>query len=228
MSKRSAKGAKPKPQAAPAGKRRKAGLTPRQEAFVAAYLVSLNATEAAREAGYSEKTAEQQGYRLLRNAQVAAAVQKGRDAAQRRADLTLDEIIRETSKIAFANMADYMRVGPDGDPVLDFSKLTRDQAAALVEVTVDDYIDGRGEDRRSVRRVRFKLADKLGALVSLGKHFGGFGSKVEVSGPGGAPLALAPLASLAADELASIRQILQRRAGVQSKDGGDGGNEAAD
>jgi phage terminase small subunit len=38
-----------------------------------------------------------------------------------------------------------MKVGRDGDPILDFSALTRDHAAALVEVTVEDFRDGRGE-----------------------------------------------------------------------------------
>jgi hypothetical protein len=47
---------------------------------------------------------------------------------------------------------------PDGYPVLDYSELTRDQAAALVEVTVEDFKDGRGDDARDVRRVKFKLA----------------------------------------------------------------------
>jgi hypothetical protein len=67
-------------------------------------------------------------------------------------------------------MQDYMRVGPDGDPVLDCSKLTRDQAAALQEVTVDTYTNGRGDDAREVKRVKFKLADKLRALELIGKH----------------------------------------------------------
>jgi phage terminase small subunit len=33
-------------------------------------------------------------------------------------------------------VADYMKPGPDGDPYLDFSALTRDQTAAMREVTV--------------------------------------------------------------------------------------------
>src|SRR5882762_11035679 len=85
-------------------------------------------------------------------------------------------------------MADYMRVGPDGDPVLDFSKLTRDQAAALTEVTVEDFLDGRGEDARQVRRVKFKLASKLLALELLGKHLGLFKDRVEHTGKGGGPI----------------------------------------
>lgn len=163
-------------------------LTLRAERFVTEYLVSGNATAAAKAAGYSPRSAEVQGSRLLSNVKIAAAVAASREAALKRADLTLDDIIQEARKIAFANMQDYLRVGPDGDPVLDWSALSRAQAAALMEVTVEDFTDGRGEDAREVRKVKFKLADKLKALISLGQHLGGFGSKVEVSGPGGAPL----------------------------------------
>jgi hypothetical protein len=57
-----------------------------------------------------------------------------------------------------------------GDPVLDFSGLTHDQGAVLHEVTVDTYVEGRGDEAREVKRVRFKLCDKLGALRDLGRH----------------------------------------------------------
>jgi phage terminase small subunit len=50
--------------------------------------------------------------------------------------------------LGFANMQDYMRANEGGDPYLDFSSLSRDQAAALQEVTVERYMEGRGEDAR--------------------------------------------------------------------------------
>ena len=53
---------------------KKAALTPKQQCFVAEYLVDLNATQAAIRAGYSERTANEQGARLLANVSVAAAV----------------------------------------------------------------------------------------------------------------------------------------------------------
>jgi phage terminase small subunit len=37
-------------------------------------------------------------------------------------------------------------------------------------VTVDEFMDGRGEHAREVRRVKFKLASKIAALEFLGKH----------------------------------------------------------
>ena len=49
-------------------------LTPKQEAFVQEYLIDLNATQAAIRAGYSEKTANEQGSRLLANVKIAKAI----------------------------------------------------------------------------------------------------------------------------------------------------------
>jgi phage terminase small subunit len=106
------------------------------------------------------------------------------ERAIERAAVTKERVIAELAKIGFANMFDYMKVGPDGDPHLDFSAITRDQAAALVEVTVEDFKDGRGEDARDVRRVKFKLADKKGALVDLGRELGMFITRSEQGKPG--------------------------------------------
>lgn len=152
-------------------------LNARQTTFVQEYLVDMNATQAAVRAGYSERTAYSQGQRLLKNVEVAAAIEKGRAERTERTKITMDAVIDELAKIGFANMADYMKAGSNGDPYLDFSGLTRDQAAALAEVTVEDYLDGRGEDAREVRRVKFKLSDKRRALVDIGKHLGGFSTR---------------------------------------------------
>lgn len=97
--------------------------------------------------------------------------------------ITKEAVLGELAKIAFANMADYMRVDDDGQPSLNFKDLTRDQAAALVEITVEEFKDGRS-DKREVRRVKFKLADKQDALVSLGKHLGLFIERHEHGGVG--------------------------------------------
>lgn len=117
------------------------------------------------------------------------------DKAAERAEVNVARILEELSKLGFANMQDYMRVGLDGDPTLDFSKLTRDQAAALVEVTVEDFTDGRGDNARDVRRVKFKLADKRAALVDMGKHLGMFVDKHEHTGEGGGPIEVVGIAT---------------------------------
>lgn len=157
-------------------------LTEKQKAFVREYLVDLNATQAAIRAGYSEKTARQAGHRMLTNADIQQAIQSALQKREQKLEITQQSVVNELAKIGFANMADYMRVGPGGDPVLDFSKLTRDQSAALSEVTVEDFTDGRGDDARDVRRVKFKLADKRAALVDIGRHLGMFPNKLEIKG----------------------------------------------
>ena len=73
----------------------KGRLTAKQRRFVAEYLVDLNATQAAIRSGYSHKTAEQQGYRLLRNVQIGAAVDKGQREARQRCEVTRDSIARQ-------------------------------------------------------------------------------------------------------------------------------------
>lgn len=54
-------------------------LTPKQRLFVEEYLKDMNATQAAIRAGYSKKTAEQQGYQLLKKTSVAKAVTESMD-----------------------------------------------------------------------------------------------------------------------------------------------------
>lgn len=159
------------------------GLTNRQALFVQEYLKDFNATQAAIRAGYAKKSANREGPKLLSNPVIAAGVAKAQEQVKKKFEITIDEIAAEMKNLGFANMQDYMSIGPDGDPVLDWSKLTREQAAALAEVTVEDFKDGRGKGARDVRKVRFKLADKRQSLVDLARLCGLLGpEKVEHSG----------------------------------------------
>jgi hypothetical protein len=87
-----------------------------------------------------------------------------------RLDVRAEQVIAELAKIAFANMADYMKPGADGSPVLRLCEITRDQAAALGSVTVEEVKDGRS-DKREVRRTKLTLWDKIKALELLGRRF---------------------------------------------------------
>ena len=75
-------------------------MTPKQARFVREYLIDLNATQAAIRCGYSERTAKQQGSRLLTNADIAEAVAKGQAKAAERLGLTLDGILQDINDIA--------------------------------------------------------------------------------------------------------------------------------
>ncbi len=75
-------------------------LTPRQARFVEEYLADLNATQAAIRAGYSAKTAEVQGSRLLGNAKIREAVEAGVKARSKRTGITQDEVVQGLKKEA--------------------------------------------------------------------------------------------------------------------------------
>lgn len=77
----------PSQKAAPA---KAAGLTPKQQRFVLEYLKDQNGKQAAIRAGYAPGSAEVQACRLLRNAQVRAAVDAGQARLAKKAEITVE------------------------------------------------------------------------------------------------------------------------------------------
>lgn len=185
---------------------------PKHERFAQELAKGKSQGEAYEKAGY--KPSDQHASRLATNGKISARVAELLEGAAKRAEISIADVISELAKIGFANMADYMRAGPDGDPFLDFSALSRDQAAALQEVTVEDFKDGRGEDARDVRRVKFKLSDKRAALVDIGKHLGAFVERVELTGKDGG--------SIKTEEISARDTILDRIAGLAARTGAGG------
>lgn len=142
-------------------------LTPKQERFVAEYLVDLNATAAAIRAGYSKKTAEVIGYENLRKPQIEAAINQAIQEREKRTEITQDMVLKETAKLAFFDIRKMF--DKNGKP-LDISELDADTAAALVGLSVQDITDQGGDYVGYVKK--YKMADKLKALELLGKHLG--------------------------------------------------------
>ena len=70
-------------------------LTPRQEQFVENYILCGNATEAARRAGYGERGAGVTATRLLKNANVLAAIDVLRAANAERFALSREMVIEQ-------------------------------------------------------------------------------------------------------------------------------------
>ncbi|MCH7333470.1 terminase small subunit [Acinetobacter modestus] len=181
-------------------------LRGKQQRFVDEYLVDRNATQAAIRAGYSAKTAYSIGEENLRKPEVKKAIEIGEAEIAERTKITQDMVIKELAKIGFSNMLDYINVTEGGDPVTDFSALTRDQAAAISEITVEEYTEGRGEDARNVKRTKFKLSEKRSALVDIGKHLGMFKEHVVHSNDPENPLTNTKSASKKLSALAKLHK----------------------
>ena len=158
-------------------------LTQKQEAFARHFALHGNAIEAYKAAGYSWKNMKPETLRVKAaelvahgtvSVRIAEFKAKKEKRLEKQFDVTVDRIVQELAAIGFSNMEDYIRTTDEGDAFVDFRNLTRQKAAAITEITVEEYVEGRGDDSRNVKRTKFKLADKRGALVDLGKHLGMF------------------------------------------------------
>ena len=86
-------------------------LTPRQERFCQEYTIDVNATGAARRAGYSEKTAHVQGPRLLANVRVAARIAELQDEVAERNKLSVDSVVAKLAELRDEAVA-ARQIGP--------------------------------------------------------------------------------------------------------------------
>lgn len=92
-------------------------LNAQQERFCREYLIDYNATEAATRAGYSNKTAASQGWRLLRNAKVLARVRELQAEQAERLAMTSDWVMLE--------LRDCYQRCRQREPVMAFNPSTR-------------------------------------------------------------------------------------------------------
>ena len=88
---------------------RKATLTPKQQRFVDAYLLSLNATQAYLDAGYqvSAPVAAVNAHRMLRNAKVAAALAVAQATLTAKLGMTQEAVLHEIDLLQHSNLAHY-------------------------------------------------------------------------------------------------------------------------
>lgn len=143
-----------------------AKLSEKQKRFVSEYLVDLNATAAAKRAGYSEKTAKSQGQRLLTKADIQAAIQKRQEKLRGKLEITQEMVLSELAAIAFANGTDFAQITRTGMVRLTpTEELPEDKRKAVASIKEGQY------------GTEIKTHDKVRALEMLGKHLGLFDSK---------------------------------------------------
>ncbi len=141
-------------------------LNPKQARFVAEYLKDCNATQAAIRAGYSAKTAEQQGSRLLGFAEVRKAVDEAMQRRAERTEVKAEDILRELLRLA---MVDVGKAFDAEGKLLPLHEMPEDvrRAIAGVETTTITRDDG-----PVTVLTKVKWWDKVRGLELLGKHLG--------------------------------------------------------
>jgi phage terminase small subunit len=201
-------------------RRRNRRLSEKEKAFIAEYLVDLNGSQAAIRAGYSRKSVAKMAYLILKRPRVIDAIAETQAKRLAAIDMRAENVLSELSAVARGNVLDYMRLGRDGEPIVDFSGLERERAAALSEVCVEDFADGRGQNKRDVRRVKFRMHDKVAALDKLAKHFGLLRERVSHENPDGS--ALAPAHSPRQVARAVLMLLREGALSQESKSNSDG------
>ena len=149
-------------------------MTKKQKRFVDEYLIDLNITQAAIRAGYSPKTAYSIGSENLKKPEIRACIEKAMAERSKRTGINQDRIIMELAKIGLLNPKDLV----DFDEATVKEEAAEEDLAAIASVRVKRFPtkDGEGIERE------IKMHDKIKALELLGRHFGMFKDKVEVSG----------------------------------------------
>lgn len=151
---------------------KKAKLTEKQQRFVDEYLIDLNATQATIRAGYSVKTANEQGSQNLAKLSIQQAIAEQMAERSKRTGINQDRVVLELAKIALVKMTDIVdsqgRIKSDASP---------DDLACIESVK---YKESESDTGSSVER-EVKIASKLKALELLGKHLGMWNDKLDVN-----------------------------------------------
>lgn len=147
--------------------------------FVIEYTVDFNAKKAAIRAGYSERSAHTQGYRLLKNDEVANAI------AERIKTLCMgkDEVLLRLAEQARGVESQYFHIGEllgsgvevIDDITVDFAKLVRDGKGHLIK-SLSYNKDG------DLSRIEFY--DAQAALALVGRHHKLFTDNVDLTSEG--------------------------------------------
>jgi len=140
------------------------GLSPMMRRFVEEYPKDLNASRAAIRAGYSEKGASVRGNWLLSQEKVVKALRIEFEKMTRRNRIDQDKVIREVAKLAYSNIADFVKWSDSGITLTPSQYLSKSDTAVIKEVS-----ETTGPKTSTVR---IKLYDKPQALLMLCRYLG--------------------------------------------------------
>jgi len=140
----------------------------------------FNKAKALKDAGYSESVSKSGCNQIFKRKDVKQYILHKQELLKKKFEVTEENVTAELAKLAFSNMGDLLVVQEDGSAYIDFNRMTAEQRAALAEFTVEQYMEGRGDDAVPVKKTKIKMADKKGSLELLGRKLGMFNDKLKV------------------------------------------------
>jgi phage terminase small subunit len=158
----------------------------KQRVFIEEYLRCWNATEAARKAGYSERTAYSIGQENLKKPEIAKAIE---DRISEKA-MSADEVLTRLGEHARGDLGEFLDIGSMAFQVdLDAAKekgITR--LIKKVKMNTKTTISAEGIETET-HNIELELYDAQAALVQIGRYHGLFTDKTDITS-GGEPVSL--------------------------------------
>lgn len=141
-------------------------FTKRQRVFIEEYLQTWNATDAARKAGYSPRTAYSIGQENLKKPEIAAEIERRIDEKS----MCANEVLVRLADHARGTMADFLDIDAGGNGRVNLGKAEKAGKLHLVKTFADGPKTG----------VRIELYDAQAALAHLAKVHGAFIERLQV------------------------------------------------
>ena len=138
-------------------------LTAKQSAFVNEYMLDLNATQAAIRAGYSEKTAQEQGSRLLSNVIVGKAIAVNKEIRANETGIDAEWLLNRLAVEAQADLSDIYDESGDILPLKDWPLIWRQGLVSGIKTA-------KIGDSDQVTITEIKISDRIKRLELIGKH----------------------------------------------------------
>jgi phage terminase small subunit len=159
-------------------KRKPNTLTPKEKAFVAEYLIDLNASAAAGRAGYKGRNLDVQGAKILAQPLVAEAIKVAIDQRIERTEIKADDVLRRLSDRADMDPAQFY---DEKGRFLSIHDIPPEVRKCIRSMETFEEYEGTGKDRVAVGIVR-KVSwwEKNKADELLGKHLKLWTDRIEV------------------------------------------------
>lgn len=169
-----------------------ARLPAKRARFVEEYLIDLEPTKAAIRAGYSEHTADRQSSRLLKYAEVKETVAAGRREISERNKDRFEEAMEELRILAFSDIKNHVDVDEMTGAIRckGFEEMP-DRSSRAIESISEDRVIRETQDGTQIiinDKRKFKLHNKVTALVAYIDRVSPPVQKVQLTGPNGGPI----------------------------------------
>lgn len=180
--------AEPKPRKRIASGRRRKGemLSRLHRRVIDEYMIDFNETAALERAGYAKPVRHRTASGVFALPQVQAEIARRQKKAAKTARITRDQIIEALAAMAGVGgdgVERFMKTTENGDLYWDFRGAVPEQLKQIEGLTVEEYVEGRGDNARVVKRIKIARADRIRAIAELNKMLGfNAPEKVEVSG----------------------------------------------